>query len=130
MAKKLRKGPRRRANSPARGRHLKGAEEGPKDKVKRYDREAEMEHLRHHQAIAPDGGKAKPLRAVEPKQKICDLRHRGPGDEMALRTTPTPCSQLETAGGPNRGPPSETSLGGNHHGEPSSTGETPERHQV
>ena len=68
MAKKHRKGPRRRANSPARGRHPKGAEEGLKDRVKRYDREAEMEHRRQHQAIAPDGGKVKPLRAVEPKQ--------------------------------------------------------------
>ena len=66
MAKKRRKGPRRRANSPARGRHPKGAEEGPQDRVKRNDREAEMEH-RRHQAIAPDGGKAKPLRVVEPK---------------------------------------------------------------
>ena len=67
MAKKHRKGPRRRANSPARGRHPKGAEEGPQDRVKRNDREAEMEHRRQHQAIAPDGGKAKPLRAVESK---------------------------------------------------------------
>ena len=32
---------------------------------------------------------------------------------MAQRTTPTPCSTRETAGGPRRGPPSETSLGGN-----------------
>ena len=54
MAKKHRKGPRR-ANSPARGRHPKGAEEGTKDRVKRHDREAEMEHSRQHQAIAPDG---------------------------------------------------------------------------
>ena len=130
MAKKHRTGPRRRANSPARGRHPKGAEESPKDRVKRYDREAEMEHRRQHQAIAPDGGKAKPLRAVEPKQEIRNLRHRGPEDGMALHTTPTPCSQLETAGGPNRGPPSETSLGDNRQGEPSSTGESPERHQV
>ena len=49
---------------------------------------------------------------------------------MARRTTPTPCSQLETTGGPRSGPPSETSLGGNRQGEPSSTGESPERHQV
>ena len=49
---------------------------------------------------------------------------------MARRTTPTPWSQLETGGGPRRGPPSETSLGGNRQGEPSSTGESPERHQV
>ena len=89
-----------------------------------------MKHRRQHQAIAPDGGKAKPLQAVEPKQKIRNLRHRGPGDGIALRMTPTPCSQLETAGGPNRGPPSETSLGGNRQGKPSSTGESPERHQV
>ena len=61
MAKKHRMGPRTRANSPAMGRHPAGAEEGPKDRVKRYDREAEMEHRRQHQATAPDGGKAKPL---------------------------------------------------------------------
>ena len=59
MAKKHRKGSRRRANSPARGRHPKGAEEGPQDRVKRNDREEEIEHRRQHQAIAPDGGKAK-----------------------------------------------------------------------
>ena len=74
MAKKHRKGPRRRANSPARGRHPKGAEEGTKD------REAEMKHRRQHQVIAHDGGKVKPLRAVGPKQKIRNLRYRGPGD--------------------------------------------------
>ena len=129
MAKKHRKGPRRRANSPSRGRHPKGAEEGTKNRVKRQDREAEMEYRRQHQAIAPDGGKAKPLRAVEPKQKIRNLRHRGPRDGMALRTTPTPCSQPETAGGPRRGPSSETSLGGNCQRELGSTGESPERHQ-
>ena len=51
MAKKSRKGPRRRANSPARGRHPKGAEEGLKDRVKRYDnikRELLMEERRNH----------------------------------------------------------------------------------
>ena len=69
MVKKHRKDPRRRANSPAGERHPKGAEEGPKDMVKRYDTEAEREHRRQHQAIAPDGGKAKLLRVVEPKQK-------------------------------------------------------------
>ena len=34
------------------------------------------------------------------------------------------------AGGPRRGPPSETSLGGNRQGEPSSSRESPESHQV
>ena len=89
-----------------------------------------MEHRRQHQAIAPDGGKAKLLQAVEPNQKISNQHHRGPGDGMALRTTTTLSSQLETAGGPRKGPPSKTSLGGNRQGELSSTGETPERHQV
>ena len=69
MAKKNRKGPRRRVNRLARGRHPKEGE-GLKDRAKRYDREAGMEHRRQHQAIAPDGGKAKPLQAVEPKQKM------------------------------------------------------------
>ena len=77
MVKKHRKGPRRRAKSSARGRHPKGVEEGPKDRVKRYDREAEMEHCTQHQAIAPDGGKAKPLRAVEPKQKTAIYAKKG-----------------------------------------------------
>ena len=48
--KKHRKGPRRRANSSARGRHPKGAEEGPKDRVNRYDnikRELLMEERRN-----------------------------------------------------------------------------------
>ena len=55
------------------------------------------------------------------KKKIRKPRHRGPGDGMALRMTlpppppPPPCSPLETAVGPRRGPPSETSLGGNRH---------------
>ena len=77
MAKKHRKGPKRRANSLARGRHPKRAEEGSKDRAKRYDREAEMEHRRQHQAIAPDGGKAKPLREVEPKQKTAIYTKEG-----------------------------------------------------
>ena len=50
MAKKHSKGPRRRANSPARGRHPKRAEEGPKERVKRYDnnnRERLMEERRN-----------------------------------------------------------------------------------
>ena len=50
MAKKHSKGPMRRANSLARRRHLKGAEEGPKDRVKRYDnikRELRMEERRN-----------------------------------------------------------------------------------
>ena len=77
--------------------------------------EGQGETIGQHQARAPDGGKAKPLRAEEPKQKIRKLRHRGPGEGMALRMPPTPCNTLETAGGPRRGPPSETSLGGNRH---------------
>ena len=43
-------GPTRRVNCPARGRHPKGAEEGPKDRVKRYDnikRELLMEERRN-----------------------------------------------------------------------------------
>ena len=50
MAKKHRKGLRRRANHPARGRHPKGAEEGPKDRVKLNDnikRELLMEEKRN-----------------------------------------------------------------------------------
>ena len=91
--KKHSKGPRRRANSPARERHPKGAEEGLKDRVKRYDNIKRELLMGKGETSASGGAKAENRK----------LRHRGPGEEMALHTTPTPCSTLETAGAPEEG---------------------------